>query len=143
MPNIAFPVVTSCWRIKNTLQSSPIELRPRQSSAKVIDTFAFGSAYEMEEFLLRMYEMGEEVSEFHIVKGDRDFFGRQKPYEFEAILNSGQLDAWKDKITCHKAEIPMAVRGHNIQEAQRQAMRSQTHRDYNQTSFWKGIWTRS
>ena len=68
MPNIAFPVVTSCWRIKNTLQSSPIELRPRQSSAKVIDTFAFGSAYEMEEFLLRMYEMGEEVSEFHIVK---------------------------------------------------------------------------
>ena len=73
-------------------KQTPIQLRPRQSSAKVIDTFAFGSAsaYEMEELLLRMYEMGKEVSEFHIVEGDRDFFGRQKPYEFEGILNSGQ-----------------------------------------------------
>ena len=47
----------------------------------------------MEELLLRMYEMGEEVTEFHIVEGDRDFTGAKKPYEFEAILNSGQFDA--------------------------------------------------
>lgn len=71
----------------------PIELRPRQSPAKLIDTFAFGNAYEVEELLLRMYEMGEEVSEFHIVEGDHDFKGAKKPYELEAILNSGQFDA--------------------------------------------------
>ena len=72
---------------------TPIELRPRQSPAKLIDTFAFGNAYEVEELLLRMYEMGEEVSEFHIVEGDHDFQGAKKPYQFEAILNSGQFDA--------------------------------------------------
>ena len=48
---------------------TPIELRPRQSSARVIDTFAFGSTYEMEELLLRLYEMGEEVSEFLRCRG--------------------------------------------------------------------------
>jgi hypothetical protein len=90
----------------------PIELRPRQSSAKLIDTFAFGNAYEVEELLLRMYEMGEEVSEFHIVEGDHDFQGAKKPYEFEAILNSGQFDAWKDKNTYYKVEIPEGLKGY-------------------------------
>lgn len=47
MPSIAFSVVT------------PIELRPR-SSAKVIDT-AFGA--EMEELLLRKYEIDQWASE--------------------------------------------------------------------------------
>ena len=107
----------------------PIELRPRQSSAKLIDTFAFGNAYEVEELLLRMYEMGEEVSEFHIVEGDRDFQGAKKPYEFEAILNSGQFDAWKNKITYYKVEIPEGVKGYTLQEKQRQQMRSQMN-DY-------------
>eukprot|EP00435_Cladocopium_sp_Y103_P048388 s963_g14.t1 len=110
-------------------QKLPIELRPRQSSAKVIDTFAFGNAYEVEELLLRMYEMGEEVSEFHIVEGDRDFLGTKKPYEFEAVLNNGQFDAWKDKITYYKVKIPMGKRGYSLQEFQRQQMRSQM-KDY-------------
>ena len=66
---------------------------------------------------------------FYVVEGDRDFFGREKPYELEAILNSGQLDAWKDKITYHKAKIPMGVKGYDVQTTQSRAMRSQM-RDY-------------
>eukprot|EP00435_Cladocopium_sp_Y103_P003406 s6634_g1.t1 len=81
-----------------------IALRPRRSSAKVIDTFAFGNAYEVEELLLRMYEMGEEVSEFHIVEGNRDFTGAKKPLRSEKYLT-----------------------GYGVQEAQRKAMRSQMH----------------
>eukprot|EP00435_Cladocopium_sp_Y103_P044186 s1984_g12.t1 len=108
-------------------RKTQIALRPRRSSAKVIDTFAFGNAYEVEELLLRMYEMGEEVSEFHIVEGNRDFTGANKPYQFETVLGSGQFDAWKDKITYHQVEIPKNVTGYGVQEAQRKAMRSQMH----------------
>ena len=81
-----------------------IELHPRTSLAKLIDKFAFGNAYEEEELVLRLYEMGEEVSEFHIVEGDRDFTGEAKQYEFDTV-SSGKLDPWRDKITYHKVQI--------------------------------------
>jgi len=99
----------------------------------VIDTFAFSFASEAEELLLRFYEMGEEVSEFHIVEGDRDFTGEMKPYNFEALLNSGQLDPWRNKITYHQVKIPAGVKGYALQEAQRQALRAQVNsfRGYN------------
>ena len=87
----------------------------------MIDTFAFSFASEAEELLLRFYEMGEEVSEFHIVEGDRDFTGEMKPYNFEALLNSGQLDPWRNKITYHQVKIPAGVKGYALQEAQRLA----------------------
>ena len=45
-------------------QKQPIELKRRTSSARVIDTFAFGHKHEAEELLLRFYEMGSEVAEF-------------------------------------------------------------------------------
>ena len=96
-----------------------IELHPRASPARLIDTFAFGSASELEELRLRFYEMGEEVSEFHIVEGDRDFTGTKKPYEFDTVLSGGKLDRWKDKITYHKAKIPEGVKGYALQEVQR------------------------
>lgn len=65
------------------------------------------------------YEMGGEVSEFHIVEGDKDFTGASKAYEFPAILQSGKLDQWKAKITYHKAQIPEGVKAYELQEAQR------------------------
>ena len=65
------------------------------------------------------YEMGEEVSEFHIVEGDRDFTGTTKPYTFDELLNSGRLGAWQDKITYHRAKIPKGVKGYKLQDAQR------------------------
>lgn len=103
----------------------------------MFDTIDFGSAYEIEELLLRMYEMGEEVSEFHIAESDHDYYGREKPYEFEAILDSGQLDEWKDKIKYHKAKTPDEVvaklqkgeLGYDVQVIQRRNMISQI-RDY-------------
>lgn len=104
-------------------EHNPIELHPRTSLAKLIDTFAFGNAYEVEELVLRLYEMGEEVSEFHIVEGDRDFTGAAKQYEFETVLSSGQLDPWRDKITYHKVQIAKGVKGYKLQEAQRQVNR--------------------
>ena len=82
----------------------------------MIDSFAFVSPYEAEELLLRFYEMGEEVSEFHIVEGDRDFVGAMKPYCFDAILNSGQMDRWKNKIAYHQVKIPEGVRGYALQD---------------------------
>ena len=63
--------------------------------------------------------MGGEVSEFHIVEGDKDFTGASKAYEFPAILQSGKLDQWKAKITYHKAQIPEGVKAYELQEAQR------------------------
>lgn len=104
-----------------------IPLQPRTLPAKVIDSFAFSFASEAEELLLRFYEMGGEVSEFHIVEGDRDFTGEMKPYNFEALLNSGQLDPWKNKITYHQVKIPAGVKGYALQEAQRQALRARVN----------------
>eukprot|EP00435_Cladocopium_sp_Y103_P016387 s2931_g4.t1 len=114
-----------------------VALSPRASPAKVIDTFAFSFASEAEELLLRFYEMGEEVSEFHIVEGDRDFTGEMKPYSFDEVLKSGQLDPWKDKIKYHQVTIPVGVRGYRLQEVQRQALRSQmnSYRDYDQNDM--------
>eukprot|EP00438_Fugacium_kawagutii_P021248 Skav207769 [mRNA] locus=scaffold2087:154155:154964:- [translate_table: standard] len=76
--------------------------------------------------------MGEEVSEFHIAEGDRDWQGNAKDYTFDTVLSSGQLDQWKDKITYHKVKIPPGVRGCNVQRRQRDVMKKQMHdyRDY-------------
>ena len=114
-----------------------IALSPRASPAKLIDTFAFVDSYEVEELLLRFYEMGEEVSEIHIVEGDRDFTGGMKPYNFDALLNSGQLDPWKNKITYHQVKIPEGVKGYAIQGFQRRELRSQMNwlKDYDQSDM--------
>jgi hypothetical protein len=114
-----------------------IALSPRASPAKLIDTFAFVDSYEVEELLLRFYEMGEEVSEIHIVEGDRDFTGGMKPYNFDALPNSGQLDPWKNKITYHQVKIPEGVKGYAIQGFQRRELRSQMNwlKDYDQSDM--------
>eukprot|EP00435_Cladocopium_sp_Y103_P011990 s2931_g3.t1 len=54
-----------------------------------------------------------------------------KPYNFDVVLKSGQLDPWKDKITYHQVKIPAGVTGYELQEVQRQALRSKvnSHRD--------------
>ena len=114
-----------------------IALSPRVSPAKLIDTFAFADSYEVEELLLRFYEMGEEVSEIHIVEGDRDFTGGMKPYNFDALLNSGQLDPWKNKITYHQVKLPEGVKGYALQRFQRRELRSQMNwlKDYDQSDM--------
>ena len=109
----------------NTKAGGPIELKHRPVPARIIDTFAFGNKFEVEELVLRLYEMGSEVSEFHIVEGDKDFTGASKAYEFPAILQSGKLDQWKAKITYHKARIPAGVKAYDLQNSQRLAMQSE------------------
>lgn len=109
----------------NTKAGGPIELKHRPVPARIIDTFAFGNKFEVEELVLRLYEMGSEVSEFHIVEGDKDFTGASKAYEFPAILQSGKLDQWKAKITYHKAQIPAGVKAYDLQNSQRLAMQSE------------------
>eukprot|EP00434_Breviolum_minutum_P024653 symbB.v1.2.021772.t1/scaffold1821.1/size219240/11 len=109
----------------NTKAGGPIELKHRSVPARIIDTFAFGNKFEVEELVLRLYEMGSEVSEFHIVEGDKDFTGASKAYEFPAILQSGKLDRWKAKITYHKAQIPAGVKAYDLQNSQRLAMQSE------------------
>ena len=97
-----------------------IVLRPRTELARVIDTFLYGYAQEEEELLIRLYEMGDEVSEFHVFEGDHDFVGAKKipPYTFEILLNSGKLDAWKDKIIYHKLQLE-ALDNWELQESHR------------------------
>ena len=109
----------------NTKAGGPIELKHRPVPARIIDTFAFGNKFEVEELVLRLYEMGSEVSECHIVEGDKDFTGASKAYEFPAILQSGKLDQWKAKITYHKARIPAGVKAYDLQNSQRLAMQSE------------------
>jgi len=102
----------------------PIDLKHRPEPARIIDTFAFGNKFEIEELVLRLYEMGSEVSEFHIVEGDKDFTGASKAYEFPAILQSGKLDQWKAKIIYHKAQIPAGVKAYDLQNTQKLALQS-------------------
>lgn len=100
-----------------TREGQAIELKARKQPGQIIDTFAFGNKFEIEVLLLRLYEMGDEVAEFHIVEGDRDFTGSPKEYEFDLVR--GKLDAWKHKITYHKAKIPAGVKDYDLQNAQR------------------------
>eukprot|EP00438_Fugacium_kawagutii_P018052 Skav215133 [mRNA] locus=scaffold1164:111471:112937:- [translate_table: standard] len=76
--------------------------------------------------------MGQEVSEFHIAEGDRDWQGDTKEYSFDTVLSSGKLDQWKDKITYHKVKIPPGILGCDVQRFQRDVMKKQMHdyRDY-------------
>eukprot|EP00438_Fugacium_kawagutii_P018054 Skav215135 [mRNA] locus=scaffold1164:114969:115373:- [translate_table: standard] len=80
-----------------------IPLHPRKRPARLINSFSYANPFEVEELLLHLYEMGQEVSEFHIAEGDRDWQGDTKEYSFDTVLSSGKLDQWKDKITYHKA----------------------------------------
>ncbi|CAK8990532.1 unnamed protein product [Durusdinium trenchii] len=106
-----------------TREGQAIELKARKQPGQIIDTFAFGNKFEIEVLLLRLYEMGDEVAEFHIVEGDRDFTGSPKEYEFDLVR--GKLDAWKHKITYHKAKIPAGVKDYDLQNAQRLSMDSE------------------
>eukprot|EP00438_Fugacium_kawagutii_P017843 Skav201732 [mRNA] locus=scaffold311:718464:720855:- [translate_table: standard] len=76
--------------------------------------------------------MGDEVSEFHIAEGDRDWQGDAKDYSFDTVLSSGKLDQWKDKITYHKVKIPSGVLGCDVQRHQRNVVKKQmnNYRDY-------------
>ena len=88
-----------------------IELKHRPVPARIIDTFAFGNKFEVEELVLRLYEMGSEVSEFHIVEGDKDFTGASKAYEFPAILQSGKIRPMEGKDYIPQSSDPCRCQG--------------------------------